>query len=141
MTTPFPPAPEQPDNGTPAPIDNPLPGWALKPKRTGELTDESLEAFIGPRWERTYKRKLASFRDDPTFVPTWNWSAALVPTLWFLHRKLYLAFLSFVVLPQLALLWITGAILVMRFEAASAQERDRIRADVEAAVEEERQKP
>ena len=40
------------------------------------LSDENLAVFIGPRGEPTYRRKLAPFRDDPAFVPTWNWAAA-----------------------------------------------------------------
>lgn len=109
MTTPLDPTPAQSDARTPTPIDNPLPGWALKPKRSGEMTDAALEVFIGPKWDRTYKQKLAAFRDDPTFVPTWNWSAALVPAMWFLYRKLYLAFAAFVILPAFAFRWITGS--------------------------------
>lgn len=108
MTTPTDPTPDQTDPTPATPIENPLPAWARKPKgSSGEMTDESLAEFIGAKWE-TYKRKLAVFREDPSFVPTWNWSAFFVPTLWFLHRKLYLAFIGFVVLPQFALLWITG---------------------------------
>lgn len=111
MTTPTDPLPEQPDAmaPAPAPVENPLPAWALKPKRSGELTDEALAVFIGAKWEGTYKRKLAAFRENPTFVPTWNWSAALVPMLWFLYRKLYLAFAAFFILPNLAFRLITGS--------------------------------
>jgi len=111
MTTPTDPRPDQPDATAPepAPAENPLPAWALKPKRTGELTDEALAVFIGPKWERTYKRKLAAFREDPAFVPTWNWSAAVVPMFWFLYRKLYLAFAAFFILPGVALRLLTGS--------------------------------
>lgn len=124
MTTPLDPTPEPRDAETPAPIDNPLPGWALRPKRTGELNDEALEVFIGPKWESTYKRKLASFREDPTFVPTWNWSAALVPAMWFLYRKLYLAFAAFVIIPSLAFRWITGSDLQMTATTLQAPENE-----------------
>ncbi len=110
MTTPIEPTPDQPDSGTPAPIENPLPAWARRPKGVGgEMTDDALAVFIGPRWEPTYRRKLASFREDPSFVPTWNWSAALVPAMWFLYRKLYLAFAAFVIIPAFAFRWITGS--------------------------------
>lgn len=112
MTSPTDPVSDQTNPTSPVPptpIDNPLPQWARRPKSSGDMTDEALAEFIGHgKWERTYRRKLAVFRADPSFVPTWNWSAFLATGLWFLHRKLYLAFLAFAVLPQLALLWITG---------------------------------
>lgn len=52
-------------------------------------------AFIGPKWETYYGRKLARFIADPAFTPTWNWAAAFGYPFWFLYRKLYLAFFTF----------------------------------------------
>jgi hypothetical protein len=87
---------------------NPLPAWFNR-RPPGGLTDETLELFIGPRW-KSYQKKLAPFRADPSFVPTWNWAAAFAPSgLWFLYRKLYLAFAGFFILPGFAVLWLTGA--------------------------------
>jgi hypothetical protein len=65
------------------------------------MRDERLEAFIGPKWP-TYQKKFAPFLQDPSFVPTWNWSAALGMPYWFLYRKLYLAFVIFVFAPGIA---------------------------------------
>lgn len=116
MTTPpIPPASEDPtrnptrDAADPPPAQgNPLPAWFNR-RTPGELRDEELASFIGPRWESTYRKKLASFRVDPSFVPTWNWAAAFAPSgLWFLYRKLYLAFAAFFIIPSLAVQWLTG---------------------------------
>lgn len=90
-----------------------LPPWARRPQRSGSpLTEERLAAYIGPKWSTTYGRKLAPFRDDPTFVPTWNWSAALsqmlLPSSWFLYRKLYFPFAIFFLVPGIALGVLTG---------------------------------
>ena len=73
-----------------------LPAWARRPQSSSELGDEELARFIGPRWDSTYRRKLAPFRADPSFVPTWNWSAALFGPVWLVYRKLYLALGVFV---------------------------------------------
>ena len=90
----------------------PLPSWASRPTRgapaPGSPTEQQLAAFIGPRWG-TYRRKFQPFFEDPTFVPTWNWAAALSAPLplWFLYRKLYVPFVFFLVAPTVAfgLLW------------------------------------
>jgi hypothetical protein len=86
-----------------------LPAWARRRSPIGELSDENLAVFIGPRWKSTYRSKLAPFRDDPAFVPTWNWAAAFGGALWFLYRKLYLAFAAFVILPSVALQLLAGS--------------------------------
>ena len=86
-----------------------LPSWARRPSPMHGLSDENLAVFIGPKWESTYRRKLAPFRDDPAFVPTWNWAAAFGGALWFLYRKLYLAFAAFVIMPSLALQLLAGS--------------------------------
>ncbi|HEX8904828.1 MAG TPA: DUF2628 domain-containing protein, partial [Longimicrobiaceae bacterium] len=72
----------------------------------GSTLDLQLAAFIGPRWER-YRQKFAPFYEDGRFQPTWNWAAALFTGGWFLYRKLYVPFVLYTVLPQLAfsLLW------------------------------------
>ena len=90
----------------------PLPSWATGPTRGGPApgspSDQQLAAFVGPRWA-TYRRKFAPFFDDPSFVPTWNWAAALTAPLplWFLYRKLYVPFAFFLFAPSVAfgLLW------------------------------------
>ena len=61
-----------------------------------------MAAFIGPRWESYYRRKLARFSDDPSFTPTWNWAAALGCPFWFLYRKLFFAFVAFSIIPGYA---------------------------------------
>ena len=100
-----PAGPASPEGGAP---DNALPAWASRPSRPGGLSEEKLALFIGPRWEPTYRKKLAPFLQDPSFVPTWNWSAAFCGPLWFLYRKLYLAFALFFMGGQLAIPLLTG---------------------------------
>jgi hypothetical protein len=90
-----------------------VPRWARKPAaNAGPLTEDRLAAYIGPKWESVYRRKLQPFLDDPTFVPTWNWSAALanllIPSSWFLYRKLYFPFAIFFLVPGIALGLMTG---------------------------------
>ena len=96
--------------------DPDVPAWARRGPSRGELSDEELAAFIGPRWEPTYKRKLAPFRDDPSFVPTWNWAAFLFPNLWFLYRKLYLAFAVFLLIGMLVVPMVLGSDNPLTFE-------------------------
>lgn len=85
-----------------------LPAWA-RPKKSGNaLPEERLAAFIGPRWD-TYQRKFAPFLEDPAFVPTWNWSAALFQAAWFLYRKLYLAAFGFILIPGMVFRLMTGS--------------------------------
>jgi hypothetical protein len=103
-----------PTEPTPSPTPPELPRWAQRSPRGGNpLTEERLAAYIGAKWERVYRRKLAPFLEDPTFVPTWNWSAALValmmPSAWFLYRKLYLPFAIFFLVPGLVLAMLTGS--------------------------------
>ena len=43
---------------------------------------------------------------DASFVPTWNWAAALATPFWFLYRKMYLWFALFFFAPQLMLGWL-----------------------------------
>ncbi len=93
-----------------------LPAWATRNIAGGELSDVSLAAFIGPRWERSYRKKFATFRADASFVPTWNWSAAFGMPFWFLYRKLYLAFGVFFVLPGVAFRWLTGTDTVLTLQ-------------------------
>jgi len=72
------------------------------------LTDPRLATFIGPRWS-VYQRKFAPFFEDPGFVPTWNWSAALFQSAWFLYRKLYLAAFAFMLGPGVVFRLLTGS--------------------------------
>ena len=90
------------------PPQNELPRWATKRQASAPLSDERMAAYIGPRWESTYRAKLARFIEDPAFTPTWNWAAALGSPFWFLYRKLYLSFLAFVTLPSVLLALVTG---------------------------------
>lgn len=95
MTTPPPASSER----SPEPE---LPAWAKRKQNPSGLPEEQLSVFIGPKWATTYRAKLQPFVDDPAFVPTWNWAAACFGSLWFLYRKLYLAFAAFTILPSLA---------------------------------------
>ncbi|MEO7996448.1 MAG: hypothetical protein ABI852_03325 [Gemmatimonadaceae bacterium] len=88
------------DPGTPQP-NNELPRWATKRSATTPFSDERMAAYIGPRWESTYRAKLARFFVDPAFTPTWNWAAALGSPFWFWYRKLYAAGILFAFLPNL----------------------------------------
>ena len=96
--------PEAPNKG--------LPNWAQKqnPQRSLEQpSDSDMEAFIGPKWDKVYRRKMAPFFEEASFVPTWNWSAAIAfPPAWFLYRKLYLPFAFFFLLPGIAFRVLTG---------------------------------
>ena len=116
------PSAGDPSSGGP-PTEPPLPRWAQTPSpMSGELTEERLAAYVGPKWETTYRRKLAPFLEDPTFVPTWNWSAALASPAWFLYRKLYLPFFIFFLLPGAAFRWLTGSDQPVTLESMSRPE-------------------
>lgn len=80
------------------------------------LSDERMAAYFGEaKWEKVYRRKLTPFFEDATFVPTWNWSAALtalvLPSGWFLYRKLYLPFALFFIAPTIVFRLLTGSVL------------------------------
>jgi hypothetical protein len=77
-----------------------------QPSAAESVFQQRMGAFIGPRWESAYRRKLAVFMDDPSFVPTWNWSAALALPFWFLYRKMYWWFAVFFFLPGAVLDWL-----------------------------------
>lgn len=97
-------------NSMPPSLPEPeLPAWAKRRAPGGQLPDGDLALFIGRKWEGTYRRKFAPFLEDSSFVPTWNWSAALATPFWFLYRKLYLVFFAFFMLPGLAFRWLTGS--------------------------------
>jgi hypothetical protein len=69
-----------------------------------------MQAYFGPKWEKSYRRKLAPFFEDPSFVPTWNWPAAIAfPPAWFLYRKLYVPFTVFFLVPGFVFRWLTGS--------------------------------
>ncbi len=102
-----------------------MPRWAQKRPSADQPTEEVMAAFIGPKWDTVYRKKLAPFLDDPSFVPTWNWSAALLfPPTWFLYRKLYLAFALFFILPGLAFRLLTGSEKTMTMEAMQNPENE-----------------
>lgn len=118
------PTPEQP------PVTPELPRWAQRPSGMGgsPLTEARLAAYVGDKWESVYKRKLAPFLEEPTFVPTWNWSAALValmmPSGWFLYRKLYLPFAIFFLVPGLVLMLLTGSSVPSNFSEIQKPENE-----------------
>lgn len=91
----------------------------------GSEFERRVGLFVGPRWESTYRRKFASFFEDASFVPTWNWSAAMFTEFWFLYRKMYLWFAVFFFVPTFALQWLWGDALTL--EAVMAPENDRLR--------------
>ena len=86
-----------------------LPAWARRRNANNQIPEGELAAFIGRKWEAAYRRKFAVFQEDASFVPTWNWSAALATPFWFLYRKLYVAFAAFFILPGFAFRWLTGS--------------------------------
>jgi hypothetical protein len=86
-----------------------LPRWARRTPSGDEFSDERMAAYFGPKWEKVYRRKLAPFLEDASFVPTWNWAAALASPAWFLYRKLYLPFTVFFLLPGFVFRWLTGS--------------------------------
>ncbi|MEO7362538.1 MAG: DUF2628 domain-containing protein [Gemmatimonadaceae bacterium] len=96
-------------NGVGAPPPhNELPRWATKQQSSAPFSDQRMAAYIGPRWESTYRAKLARFIEDPAFTPTWNWAAAIGSPFWFLYRKLYLSFLAFLILPNMVFGFVMG---------------------------------
>ncbi|MFY7923158.1 MAG: DUF2628 domain-containing protein [Gemmatimonas sp.] len=87
-----------------------LPRWARRSQTGDTLSDERMVAYFGPKWETSYKQKLAPFLADPSFVPTWNWPAAIAfPPAWFLYRKLYLPFALFFLVPGIVFRILTGS--------------------------------
>jgi len=113
--------------GTPQGTSEPeLPAWAKRRSNSGQLSEQDLAVFIGRKWEGTYRRKLAPFLEDASFVPTWNWSAALSAAaampFWFLYRKLYLAFVAFFIVPGFVLRWLTGSDTVLTPQNVQAPE-------------------
>ncbi len=99
-----------------------LPAWARRRPASGQLPENELAVFIGNKWERTYRRKFAPFLEDASFVPTWNWSAAIATPFWFLYRKLYLAFAAFFILPSFAFRWLTGSDTVLTLQNVQSPE-------------------
>ena len=101
---------------TPSPPDNPpeersepeLPAWARQQRVKSPMSDERMAVFIGPKWGTVYRRKFGPFLEDPSFVPTWNWAAALFTPIWFLYRKLYLPFILFWFAPLAAISYLGG---------------------------------
>ena len=94
----------------PASREPELPRWARKAPAGGELNEERMAAYFGSKWDKTYRRKLSPFLEDPSFVPTWNWPAAIAfPPAWFLYRKLYLPFTVFFLVPGFVFRWLTGS--------------------------------
>jgi hypothetical protein len=62
-----------------------------------DLEMEGLRAYVGPNWDSHYVysfgQMLHGERKGAATGWTWNWPAALTP-LWFLYRRLYVAFLA-----------------------------------------------
>ena len=86
--------------------------------------ERHLAEFVGPRWA-TYRRKFRPFLEDATFVPTWNWAAALGTEFWFLYRKMYLWFAVFFFVPSFVVQWLWGEPLTV--EAVAAPENTQLR--------------
>jgi len=86
--------------------------------------EQGLARFIGPRWA-TYRRKFAPFFEEPAFVPTWNWAAAIGTEFWFLYRKMYLWFAVFFFVPTFAMQWLWNGELTL--EAVMAPENGQLR--------------
>lgn len=109
---PMPSGSDTPPELPPEAPNNELPNWAQKQNQQRSLeqpSDADMEAFIGPKWDKVYRRKMAPFFEEASFVPTWNWSAAIAfPPAWFLYRKLYLPFAFFFLLPGIAFRVLTG---------------------------------
>ena len=109
---PMPSGSDTPPELPPEAPNNELPNWAQKQTQQRSLeqpSDSDMEAFIGPKWDKVYRRKMAPFFEEASFVPTWNWSAAIAfPPAWFLYRKLYLPFAFFFLLPGIAFRVLTG---------------------------------
>jgi hypothetical protein len=109
---PMPSGADTPPELPPEAPNNELPNWAQKQNQQRSLEQPSeadMEAFIGPKWDKVYRRKMAPFFEEASFVPTWNWSAAIAfPPAWFLYRKLYLPFAFFFLLPGIAFRLLTG---------------------------------
>lgn len=102
--------PNAPESEATPPAAPELPRWARPAEPGDEFSDERMRAYFGPKWEKTYRKKLAPFLDDPSFVPTWNWPAAIAfPPAWFLYRKLYLPFTVFFLVPGFVFRWLTGS--------------------------------
>jgi len=95
----------QPDGDSPE-----LPRWARQSAPSDEFSEERMQAYFGPKWEKSYRKKLAPFFEDPSVVPTWNWPAAIAfPPAWFLYRKLYVPFTVFFLVPGFVFRWLTGS--------------------------------
>jgi hypothetical protein len=94
--------PDEPNNSASSPNGAPT---AMRAPGASEF-EARMGAFIGPRWEKSYRKKLAVFVDDPSFVPTWNWSAFFALPFWFLYRKMYLWFAAFFFVPTALLNWL-----------------------------------
>ena len=86
-------------------MSNDTPTQSPIPSAGAEEFERRLAAFVGPRWEKSYRRKLRPFLSDTSFQPTWNWSAGLATPFWFLYRKMYWWFLVFFLGPQLVINW------------------------------------
>ena len=110
---PMPSGSDTPPEVPPEAPKNELPRWAQKQNHQRSLeqpSDAEMEAFIGPKWDTVYKRKMTPFFEDASFVPTLNWSAAIAfPPAWFLYRKLYLPFAFFFLMPGIAFRRLTGS--------------------------------
>ncbi len=115
------------ESGSPPSVPEPeLPAWAKRRTVNGQLPENELAAFIGAKWPETYRRKFLPFMEDASFVPTWNWSAALASPVWFLYRKLYLTFFGFFILPDFAFRWLSNSDVVLTPQNIQAPENQPI---------------
>ena len=110
------------NSAPPSPPEPELPAWARRRSVGDAIPERDLAVYIGKKWEGTYRRKFRPFLEDASFVPTWNWSAAFVPPVWFLYRKLYLGFAAFFILPGFAVRWLTGSDAVLTMQTVQLPE-------------------
>lgn len=111
-----------------------LPRWAQAPSTPAAREEAYFAAYVGPRWEGVYRRKLQPFFEDATFVPTWNWSAALFGPLWFMYRKLYLQFAVFFLAPLVAFRLLTADAIVPQTVEEMMKPENQYLVNIAAAV-------
>ncbi len=74
------------------------PRTAMADRLSADTILDRLRAYVGPNWESHYQdsftRLFAARRGETNAGWTWNWPGALLP-IWFLYRRLYLAFFGF----------------------------------------------
>jgi hypothetical protein len=77
----------------PPPLDPYAPprGTAAPDAAVAPLTDDEIAAFVGVN-DDYYKERWARANGGGRFYAGFNWAAAVVTSLWLLHRRMYLEF-------------------------------------------------